>query len=124
MREVLSLVPLLVFSPTAAGQQPAPQKQIIHLFSFGYDPKPIVLEAGKPVTLTFVNRSKSSHDFTAKKFFASSRMVSGDAPGGEIDLDGGQSRSVTLVPAAGQYKVHCGHTMHSLMGMQTDIIVR
>jgi len=43
---------------------------------------------------------------------------------GEVDLGPGASTSVTLVPAAGRYKVHCGHPFHAMMGMKGDIIVR
>jgi uncharacterized cupredoxin-like copper-binding protein len=93
----------------------APPVQTIGLYSYGYSPNPIVLAAGRPVTLTFVNRGRGGHDFTSKRFFRSSRILSGNAPDGEIELSGGQSRSVTLVPAAGRYKVHCGHPFHSLM---------
>src|SRR5215212_4272918 len=94
----------LTFAVTAAAQTPV---QTIELSSFSYSPQAIALSAGKPVTLTFVNRSKDGHDFTAKNFFAHSRIVSGSAPGGEIELKGGQSRSVTLIPAAGRYQAHC-----------------
>ena len=98
--------------------------QVITLYSYGYAPNPIVLAAGRPVTLTFVNRSGGGHDFTARRFFASSRILAGQAPGGEIDLRGGQSKSVTLIPAPGQYPVHCGHTFHKMLGMRGDIVVR
>jgi plastocyanin len=90
--------------------------------SFSFAPRPIHLRAGQPVTLTFVNRSGGGHDFTAKKFFASSRIVAGAAPDGEIELSGHQTRSITLVPRAGTYKAHCGHFMHKQMGM-TDLII-
>ena len=50
-------------------QQEAPGEfkpvQQILLYSYGYTPSPIVLAAGKPVTLTFVNRAGKGHDFTA-----------------------------------------------------------
>jgi len=95
----------------------------VAVWSFDFSPKPIHLAAGKPVTLTFVNRSGGSHDFTAKKFFASSRIVAGSAPDGEIDLAGHQTRSITLVPTAGTYNAHCSHFMHKQMGMQDLIVV-
>jgi plastocyanin len=98
--------------------------QIVELSSFAYRPATIALAAGKPVTLTFTNRSSGGHDFTAKTFFARSRFVSGSAPDGEIELRGGQSRSVTLIPAAGRYKVHCGHFLHKQFGMTGTILVR
>ena len=104
----------------AAAQAPV---QVIQLYSFGYTPKVIRLAAGKPVTLAFSNRSRDAHDFSAKSFFARARIVAGNASGGEIELRGGQSRNVTLVPAAGTYKVHCGHFMHKQFGMTGTIVV-
>jgi plastocyanin len=76
------------------------------------------------VTLTFVNESGSGHDFTAKRFFASSRIVAGSAPDGEIELRGHETKSITLVPAAGTYKAHCSHFFHKQMGMTDEIIVQ
>ena len=107
-----------------AGPASAESPVTIELSSFAYAPKTISLAAGKPVTLVFVNRSGSAHDFTAKKFFAGAKFVNGSAPGGEIELKGGQSRTITLVPAAGSYNVHCGHFMHKQFGMHSKIIVR
>jgi plastocyanin len=104
----------------AAGQSPA---QVIQIRSFGFAPTPIHLTAGRLVTLTFQNVSGSSHDFTAKEFFAASRITAGAAPDGEIDLPGHQTRTITLVPAAGTYTAHCSHFMHSMLGMHTQIVV-
>ena len=91
--------------------------------SFYFAPKPIHLRAGEPVTLTFVNRSGSSHDFTAHAFFASSRITAGDAREGEIDLKGHETKSVTLTPRAGTYRAHCSHFMHKQLGMTETIMV-
>lgn len=115
----LAALSLLASAPAAA--QPA--AQTIDLWSYDYAPKPIRLAAGRPVTLTFVNRSNAGHDFTARKFFSRSRILSGAAPGGEVELRPGESRSITLVPAPGTYKVHCGHFLHKQMGMQNLIVV-
>src|SRR5687768_14145076 len=103
---------------TAASQAPPPIQRI-DLVSFAYRPTPIVLRAGRPVTLQFVNRGQGSHDFTAPAFFRSARILSGQVPRGSIGLRGGQSASITLVPAAGRYRVHCGRPFHKMMGMQT-----
>ena len=111
-------------STSSSAQAPAAPVQQIVLYSYGYNPNPIVLAAGKPVTLTFLNRAGKGHDFTAAKFFASSRILAGNVSGGEVDLDGGRSKSVTLVPAAGQYRVHCGKPFHKMLGMSGDIVVR
>lgn len=102
----------------------APAVQTINLYSYGFSPKPITLAAGREVTLNFVNTSTKSHDFTAPEFFAASRIVAGAVGGGEVDLKGGEARSVTLVPAAGKYKVHCGHPFHAIFGMKSTIVVR
>ena len=124
MRAPLILVPLALCAAAAASQPVAAPVQSIALYSYGYNPDPIVLSAGKAVTLHFVNRSGSGHDFTAKKFFRSSRIVSGNVADGEVEISKGQSASVTLVPAAGRYKVHCGHPFHKMLGMTGDIVVR
>jgi len=113
------LLSIALSSPVAA--QPA--VQTIYVWSFNFAPKPIHLRAGVPVTLNFVNRSGGGHDFTAKGFFARSRILSGAAPDGEIELRGGETRSITLVPAAGTYKAHCSHFLHAQMGMRDLIVV-
>ena len=96
----------------------------INLVSFAYAPQPIQLRAGQPVTLNFVNRSNSGHDFTARSFFANSRIIAGAVPGGKVRLGPGGTQSVTLVPRAGDYGAHCSHFLHSQFGMRTRIYVR
>jgi len=115
------LLALLLAGPAAA--QPSSAQIVVQVWSFGFSPRPMHLRAGQPVTLTFVNSSGSSHDFTAKTFFASSRILSGAAPDGEIDLSGHQTRSITLVPRAGVYRAHCSHFLHAQMGMTNSIFV-
>ena len=112
----------LVLLAPAAAQGPAPT-QVIQVRSFAFDPTPIRLAAGKPLTLAFQNASGSSHDFTAKEFFAASRITAGAAPDGEIELKGHETKTITLIPTAGTYNAHCSHFMHSAMGMHTQIIV-
>jgi plastocyanin len=108
-------------SAPAAGQ---PAQMVIQVWNFGFAPHPIRLAAGSPVTLTFVNRSGGSHDFTAQGFFKHSRIVQGAAPGGEIELAPHETRTVTLVPAAGTYQAHCSHFFHKQMGMSDEIVVQ
>ena len=117
----LAFVAALAFATAPALAQPA--SYVVQVYSFGFGPKPIHLTAGRPVTLSFVNTSGNGHDFTAKAFFASSRIISGAAPGGEIELRGGETRRITLVPRAGVYKAHCSHFLHATMGMTDQIIV-
>ena len=117
----IAALSILGTSPVAA--QPAPQSLIITVWSYGFAPHPIHLAAGRPVTLTFVNRSGSSHDFTAGAFFANSSISAGAAPGGEIELSGHETRTITLTPRAGTYPAHCSHFMHSIFGMKDTIVV-
>ena len=116
-----AIAALSALATTAAAAQPAPQ--VINLSSFAYAPHPIQLRAGRPATLTFVNRSNTGHDFTARNFFAASRIVAGAVPGGKVRLGPGRTQSITLIPRAGVYGVHCSHFLHSQMGMRTRIFV-
>ena len=108
----------------AASAAAQPAAQTIYLWSYGYSPNPIYLQSGRPVTLTFVNRSGKSHDFVARSFFGSSRILAGHVMGGMIDLRGGESKTVRLIPRAGVYKVHCSHFFHKQLGMTDRIVVR
>ncbi len=110
----------LSFSGTALAQ---PATQTVVVWSYGFSPVPLHLVAGRPVTLVFENRSGSSHDFSAERFFANSTIIGGSAPGGEIDLPPRASRSVTLVPRAGSYAAHCSHFFHKQLGMSDRILV-
>lgn len=116
-----ALAAVTIAIQTPAGAQPA--AQTILVWSYGFSPRPLHLAANRPVTLTFVNRSRGGHDFTATAFFANSTIVSGAAPDGEIVLHGHESRSITLIPRAGSYHAHCSHFFHQLLGMTDEIIV-
>ena len=116
-----AMAALSLVSVAPAAAQPA--AMTIYLWSFDFAPKPIYLRAGRPVTLTFVNRSRSSHDFVARSFFANSRIMSGMVMDGMVDLRGGETTRVTLVPRAGTYGVHCSHFLHKQFGMTDRIIV-
>ena len=113
---------LCVLLSVPAAAQPA--AQLINVWSYGFAPRPIHLAAGRPVTLTFVNRSGSSHDFTARAFFANAAISAGAAPGGEIELRPHETRSITLTPRAGSYPAHCSHFFHKQLGMSDRIIVQ
>lgn len=123
MKTFCLLAAALVAAAPAAGQKPTTVVPI-DLHSFGYTPSPISLRAGQQVTLVFTNSSGISHEFKAKAFFDSAKVVAGSVPEGEIDLKPHESRSVTLVPAAGTYRAHCGHFLHTQMGMTTTIYVQ
>lgn len=123
----MKILTLLTFAaalalPASAPAQPA--GQVIQVWNFGFAPKPIQLAAGRPVTLTVSNQSGSGHDFTAPEFFAAARIIAGAAPDGRIDLPKHATVTITLIPAAGSYPVHCSHFMHQTMGMSDTILVR
>ena len=106
-----------------ATSQPATAAYTVALDSFSFTPHPIVLTAGRPVHMVFTNRSGSGHDFTARSFFSSARILRGSVPGGKIELRGDATAFVDLVPARGRYKVYCSHFGHKMLGMSTEIIV-
>ena len=121
---LLLLAPALAAFSTAAIAA-TPPVQTIDLFSYGFKPAPITLSAGREVTLRFVNTSTTGHDFTAPEFFKAARIVAGAiGKDGKVDLHGSESKSVTLIPAAGTYKAHCGRLFHSSFGMHTTVVVR
>ena len=120
---VATAASLFILGLGPATAQPVPQPVTITVWSFGFAPRPIHLAAGRPVTLVFVNRSGSSHDFTAGAFFAASSISAGAAADGEIELGPHETKSITLVPRAGVYPAHCSHFFHKQMGMSDEIIV-
>jgi plastocyanin len=121
---VAATVAFLALSPASAQAQPSTPVQIVDLVNYSYSPEPLVLHAGSPVTLRFVNRSKSGHDFTAAKFFGSARILAGLVRNGEVEVRPHQIASVTLIPAAGRYTVYCSHPFHKILGMHTTIVVQ
>ena len=124
MFRVAATAALSALSLASAQAQTAAPVQVINLASYSFNPAPIMLRAGRPVTLQFINRSKSGHDFTAAKFFSAARILSGPVDGGEVELRPRQMASVTLIPAAGRYNVYCSHPFHKMFGMKTTILVQ
>lgn len=123
----IAAISLVAVSPAAAPAQPSsggPAAQVIQVWSFGFAPRPLYLAAGQPVTLTFVNRSGNSHDFTARSFFANARILAGDARQGELELAPHATRTIRLIPRAGIYPAHCSRFMHKQLGMSDMIVVR
>ena len=120
----LLLAPLLAAALMAPAPAAAPvASATITLTSYRFSPGPIYIAGGVPVRLILNNRAGKNHDFTAREFFRSSRILSGRAPGGEVSVDAGKTRIIDLIPARGTYKVHCGKFGHSMLGMSTIIIV-
>jgi len=103
--------------------KPSRPNVTIILASHYYQPNPIYLAGGVPVRLIFHNRSGKTHDFKAPAFFASSRIMRGAAPGGEVELKKGRGTIIEMIPTRGRYKVHCTQPFHTMLGMTGTIIV-
>lgn len=110
------------FAGTLPAQMPAPER-IVMVWSYGFSPQPLRLAADKAVTLEFVNRSNSSHDFTARRFFETAAIKTGTVHDGKVELGPRETKSITLVPRAGIYEAHCSHLFHKQMGMSEQIEV-
>ena len=123
MREA-SILLLSLLTPAATAQVPSPTVEV-RLSSFDYTPEVIRLRAGEPVTLRLVNTSGGGHNFSAPAFFAASRLLAGadTIREGKIEVRSRQAVTVRLVPARGDYRLRCTHTLHSALGMRGRIIV-
>jgi uncharacterized cupredoxin-like copper-binding protein len=98
----------------------------VELANFDFTPREIRLRAGRPYDLVLANVGSGGHDFAAPEFFAAAQVRADDAPAiaeGKVDVAGGATRHVHLVPAAGRYELVCTHTGHALLGMKGRIIV-
>jgi hypothetical protein len=79
MRAYILIASVLLCVGSAAAQPVAAPVQGIALYSYGYNPDPIVLTAGKAVTLNFINRATKGHDFTSAKARSTSAQVNQQA---------------------------------------------
>ncbi|MEO5971771.1 MAG: cupredoxin domain-containing protein [Sphingomicrobium sp.] len=115
---------LLTLVPPASAKQASYQPTVtVTLTSHSFAPDPIRLVAGRPVRLVIMNRAGKVHDFTAPRFFRAARILRGRVTGGGIALGAGRGAAIDLIPARGNYKLHCDQFGHSLLGMKTRIIV-
>ena len=98
----------------------------VHLANFDFTPPIIRMRAGRPYRLALTNDASGGHDFTAPDFFAAARIAARDqalVANGEVELHGGESRIVHVIPARGTYKVVCTHLGHAVLGMTARIVV-
>ena len=103
-----------------------PARVDVALSSFDYTPSTIRLRAGQPVTLVLRNTSGGGHNFAARQFFEAARLAAGMAARirrGAVEVRSRQTVEITLVPAAGRYRLRCTHTLHSTFGMTGEIVV-
>lgn len=117
----LALCILLLSTPVLA--QDAPATVEVRLTSFDFTPSTIRLTAGRPTLLHLVNAADGGHNFAAPEFFAAAQRVEGPVRDGKVEVAGGQSVHVRLVPARGTYRLRCTHTLHTTFGMSGEIVV-
>lgn len=115
-------MPLLLALLGASPAMAAERVEIV-LANFSFTPSQIHLHKGQPYLLHFVNQGSGGHNFAAKGFFDAAHINGGAPAKGVIELGKGESRDVTLVPAAGRYEVKCTHFLHSGFGMKGEIVV-
>ena len=125
---ILIAAALLFAAPAAAVQAPdwtRAQTVTVRLSNFDFDPSTIRLAAGVPVTLRLTSRG--GHDFSAPAFFAAARLHPDTAARvrrGKVEVGGGETVELRLVPAAGRYRLRCTHFLHSTFGMNGEIVVQ
>lgn len=131
MRRLFLLFVLLIAAPAAAQDRPQPDwrqavEQQVLVKVGGYEPDPLRLEAGKPTRLVFYNNSRARLSLHAGNFFANAYIRSGDSElvtDGGMELAPGETRSVTLVPTEGRYRIRSRSWLRRLAGMSAMIIV-
>jgi len=109
--------------PQAAGRV---QRVNVILSDFVFTPQNLRLRRGQAYQLQFVNRGSDGHNFSAPEFFAAAQVNPADTGavlGGKVELGKGQSRTVRLIPAAGNYRVTCTHFLHTNFGMTGSLVV-
>jgi plastocyanin len=124
MRKSVSFGLFLALSASASAQTAVVP---VELSNFKFTPNIIQLRAGEPVTLHLQNASGGGHNFSAPEFFAAARLDARSAAlvrNGTVEIPGSDAVNITLVPAAGSYRVKCSHTLHSAFGMKGTIAVR
>lgn len=131
MRRPISAVALALTALCAAvalAQTSAEQAVTVELSSFNFTPAKLTMQQGRSYRLHLSNTSSGGHNFVAKEFFAASNVVPedrGKVVGGKVDVSGGQSVEIRLVPnTIGSYKLRCSHFMHSAFGMTGVIVVQ
>src|SRR5574337_913027 len=110
---VLLVLALIALVPAALASGPA-----VVMKEFSFVPSTIVLQAGVPTDVTFVNKGVISHSFVM------------DLPVGdkmkhfEAEVAPGKTVVITLTVAKpGTYELHCGEAGQDAAGMTGTIIV-
>jgi plastocyanin len=116
---------LLLGTSTVTSAQPG--VVTVQLSNFKFVPGMIQLRAGTPTILRLQNASGGGHNFSAPEFFAAARVEASSVAAirnGTVEVPRRGAVDISLVPAAGSYKLKCTHTFHSTFGMKGTILVR
>jgi uncharacterized cupredoxin-like copper-binding protein len=133
MKRIFPAIAFLFLAAPALAQSPAPDWSkptpiTITMTSYAFAPSPMNFQHGVVYRLHLVNASGKGHDFSAPEFFNAAMIAPGNKSkidDGSIDVDGGQSVDVELIPQTpGTYDVQCTHFMHAMLGMTAKAIVR
>ncbi|MGB3167652.1 MAG: plastocyanin/azurin family copper-binding protein [Alteraurantiacibacter sp.] len=103
------------------------QRVEVVLDDFSFAPNTLHLVAGRPMVLALTSASGGGHNFAAPGFFEAAQVAASDAvviADGKVEVAGGQTVEIRLVPAAGGYDLDCTHLGHSVLGMSGSIVVR
>jgi uncharacterized cupredoxin-like copper-binding protein len=123
MRWYAALMALTLAAPAAAQETVT-----VTLSNFHFAPAALTFHHGQPYSLRIVNAASGGHNFVAPGFFTASTMSPTErakAPGGKVDLSGGDSAELRFIAPArpGSYKLKCSHFLHSSFGMTGTITV-
>lgn len=127
-RQLLTALFVAGAAPSAA--QPVDRSNAItvtiELDGRAITPERLILYAGQPYRLHFVNTSSRTHNFFSPRFFRAATIAPGESAvvDGEVELRTGQSAIVNLVPPdRGEFRARCTHLLHDLFGETADIEV-
>ncbi|MGC4106347.1 MAG: PQQ-binding-like beta-propeller repeat protein [Thermomicrobiales bacterium] len=85
----------------------------VHTIDINFDPKELTIPANTDVQVTIVNKGVLQHDFVVSDLKVQSKL-----------LNGGDSDTVTINAAAGEYEYHCSVPGHAEAGMVGKLIVQ
>lgn len=122
---LLSAIPLLLAASPAV-ESNTPQRIEVILADFSYSPQSVRLPPQEQIVLRLTNRGSGGHNFAAPEFFAAAQLEPASVAlvrKGKVEVKKGASVDLTLIPAAGRYKLKCTHFLHSGFGMKGEIIV-
>lgn len=132
MQRLATVMLLTALVPSMAMAQARETEDVelvsVELSNFEYTPSDLVFQHGRTYRLRLVNTSSGDHDFSARDFFAASKVAVEDqakVDDGEVDVLEGETVEIILTPVErGTYDLHCSHFMHGIFGMRGSITVK